>query len=158
MSRCPWAPAFSFAVQGGGSRKCGPLDQPSLRCGKRDGVLAKAPTLTRWGGPRCTSSRWLIERSAQTSCRGGLDVARWRANDEAQRLSAAAGGTGGLERERIAMFWRTLAVLALFAAATNPLSAQTQAWPQKTVRIIVPYAAGGNSDGMSRITAQRLTE
>ncbi len=56
------------------------------------------------------------------------------------------------------MFWRTLAVLALFAAATNPLSAQTQAWPQKTVRIIVPYAAGGNSDGMSRITAQRLTE
>ena len=36
--------------------------------------------------------------------------------------------------------------------------AGARTWPQKPVRIIVPYAAGGNSDGMARITAQRLTE
>jgi tripartite-type tricarboxylate transporter receptor subunit TctC len=36
--------------------------------------------------------------------------------------------------------------------------AQAQDWPQRPVRILVPYAAGGNSDGMARITAQRLSE
>ena len=40
------------------------------------------------------------------------------------------------------------------------LSAATQAqeWPQRPLRIIVPYAAGGNSDLMARMVAQRLTE
>jgi tripartite-type tricarboxylate transporter receptor subunit TctC len=33
-----------------------------------------------------------------------------------------------------------------------------QEWPQKPVRILVPYAAGGNSDVMARIVAQRLSE
>ena len=58
------------------------------------------------------------------------------------------------------MLWRTLS-LAMFAALTcavGLIGAQAQTWPQKPVRIIVPYAAGGNSDGMARITAQRLTE
>ena len=35
---------------------------------------------------------------------------------------------------------------------------QAQAWPSRTVRIVVPYAAGGNSDVMARVVAQRLTE
>ena len=35
-------------------------------------------------------------------------------------------------------------------------SAQAQDWPQRTVHILVPYAAGGNSDSMARLTAQRL--
>ena len=34
-----------------------------------------------------------------------------------------------------------------------------QDWPQqRPVRILVPYAAGGNSDSMARLTAQRLTD
>lgn len=33
-----------------------------------------------------------------------------------------------------------------------------QAWPQKPVTIIVPFAAGGNTDGIARMAAQRLTE
>src|SRR6185295_14686671 len=35
-------------------------------------------------------------------------------------------------------------------------SAQAQDWPQRAVHILVPYAAGGNSDSMARLTAQRL--
>jgi tripartite-type tricarboxylate transporter receptor subunit TctC len=44
----------------------------------------------------------------------------------------------------------TLAVFAGTGAA--------QDWPSKPVRILVPYAAGGNSDSMARLSAQRLTE
>src|SRR5262245_63105431 len=65
------------------------------------------------------------------------------------------------------MAWRkTLAAIATIAVITTvgaalhgrPGQAQPQPWPQRPVRIIVPYAAGGNSDGMARIVAQRLSE
>src|SRR5882757_5152990 len=57
------------------------------------------------------------------------------------------------------MFWRrlSLVIIAAAAAGLGAEGTQAQTWPQKPVRIIVPYAAGGNSDGMARITAQRLT-
>jgi tripartite-type tricarboxylate transporter receptor subunit TctC len=58
------------------------------------------------------------------------------------------------------MYWRrlSLVIIAAVAVGFGGDDTQAQTWPQKPVRIIVPYAAGGNSDGMARITAQRLTE
>jgi tripartite-type tricarboxylate transporter receptor subunit TctC len=50
------------------------------------------------------------------------------------------------------------ATIAAMAVLISCNIAQAQTWPQKTVRILVPYAAGGNSDGMARITAQHLTD
>jgi tripartite-type tricarboxylate transporter receptor subunit TctC len=50
------------------------------------------------------------------------------------------------------------AAVAALTIALLTIGAQAQSWPQRPVRIIVPYAAGGNSDGMARIAAQRLTE
>ena len=55
----------------------------------------------------------------------------------------------------------TLAVLLATAGASTaqqPSPPSSPDWPQRPVRIVVPYAAGGNSDGMARITAQRLGE
>src|SRR6187431_2193130 len=50
-------------------------------------------------------------------------------------------------------------VFSLVAASAVLLSAaQAQDWPQRPVRILVPYAAGGNSDSMARLTGQRLSE
>jgi tripartite-type tricarboxylate transporter receptor subunit TctC len=49
-----------------------------------------------------------------------------------------------------------LALTAVFAAASS--HAQAQNWPQRPVRIIAPYAAGGNSDVITRLTAQRLSD
>jgi tripartite-type tricarboxylate transporter receptor subunit TctC len=43
---------------------------------------------------------------------------------------------------------------ALFVAGL----AYGQEWPQRPVRIIGPYAAGGNADVLARLTAQRLSD
>jgi tripartite-type tricarboxylate transporter receptor subunit TctC len=51
-------------------------------------------------------------------------------------------------------------LLALVGAVallpTQPAAAQD--WPQRAVRIMAPFAAGGNVDGIARILAQRLGE
>ena len=47
------------------------------------------------------------------------------------------------------------ALLALAAAATLPAQA---AWPDRAVKIIVPFAAGGPADSAMRIVGKRLSE
>jgi tripartite-type tricarboxylate transporter receptor subunit TctC len=46
-----------------------------------------------------------------------------------------------------------VAVIALAAA-----SAFAQSWPQRPVKVLVPFAAGGNIDVMGRLAASRLSE
>ena len=48
------------------------------------------------------------------------------------------------------------AVIPLLAALTLPAAAQT--YPEKTVRLIVPFAPAGGTDIMARSLAQRMTE
>lgn len=43
------------------------------------------------------------------------------------------------------------------AAAVMARPAAAQSWPTKPVRIIVPFAAGGNTDGIARVTGQWLS-
>ena len=50
---------------------------------------------------------------------------------------------------------RTLPALALLFA---PLIAFAQAYPTKPVKMIVPYAAGGTTDVLARIVADKLTQ
>jgi tripartite-type tricarboxylate transporter receptor subunit TctC len=49
-----------------------------------------------------------------------------------------------------------LLLMLVSAALAGPALAED--WPSKPVRIVVPYAAGGNSDSMARLAAQRLSE
>jgi tripartite-type tricarboxylate transporter receptor subunit TctC len=51
---------------------------------------------------------------------------------------------------------RAAGAAALIAAASAPASGQT--YPNTTVRLIVPVPAGGVTDTMARIVAQRLGE
>ena len=60
------------------------------------------------------------------------------------------------------MILRKLFAASVILAACTAFGAnaqgQAQTWPSRTVKIVVPYAAGGNSDVMARVVAQRLTE
>lgn len=51
--------------------------------------------------------------------------------------------------------WWTIALLAIVAAA---LPAHAQTFPSRTIRIIVPYAAGGSIDLTARVIAKHLQD
>jgi multidrug efflux pump subunit AcrB len=54
---------------------------------------------------------------------------------------------------------KRLALVGFLMLSALALSVQAQSrWPERPVRIVVPYAAGGNTDGIARITAQALQE
>src|SRR5262245_64075470 len=47
---------------------------------------------------------------------------------------------------------------AALAGFTLTAFAQAPSWPQRTVKVLVPFAAGGNIDVLGRLMAQRLSE
>src|SRR5471030_2799199 len=51
-----------------------------------------------------------------------------------------------------------LSLAAGLAIAGLLSSASAQVWPERPVTVIVPFAAGGNTDGIARMAAERLSE
>ena len=50
-----------------------------------------------------------------------------------------------------------LALAAIVVAGTGPVAALAQAWPSKPVTIVVAYPAGGDTDAMARLYAEKLS-
>jgi tripartite-type tricarboxylate transporter receptor subunit TctC len=47
-------------------------------------------------------------------------------------------------------------VLFVLFSASSPLQAETVAYPNKLIRLIVPFPAGSETDEISRVIAQKL--
>src|SRR5262249_31037020 len=59
--------------------------------------------------------------------------------------------------ESLARGWRTLALATAVLGACLPAAAQ-ETYPNKTVKFVVAFPAGGPTDAMARILGQRLSE
>ncbi len=53
-------------------------------------------------------------------------------------------------KQNLVTAWAFLAIL------TVTQSANAQEWPSRTVKVVVPYGAGGVTDTMARVTAHQL--
>src|SRR5262245_62149613 len=81
---------------------------------------------------------------------------------EAIGACITSGGTAGIipplefamQAAARALFTIFVALFTIFVALVAP--AHTQSWPQKPVKLLVPFGAGGNTDAIARIIAQHL--
>jgi tripartite-type tricarboxylate transporter receptor subunit TctC len=53
---------------------------------------------------------------------------------------------------------KVLAVLAALAFVTSAAHLQAQDYPNRSITLVVPYAAGGGNDAMARIVADRMSK
>src|SRR5258706_6929516 len=56
------------------------------------------------------------------------------------------------------MFLRNLLFAIITLLILSPVTASTDMWPSRPVKILVPYAAGSNSDGLARVVAQHIAQ
>src|SRR5262245_22681426 len=110
------------------------------------GYRAIAPRRAR---PRRVSRRQHQARSARATTRPPPPRRSLVRSDNRARVRAL-NGSGFMSRWILAITATTAALIPLTA------SSLAQDWPNRTVRIVSPYAAGGASDVVGNIIAEKL--
>lgn len=57
-----------------------------------------------------------------------------------------------------ARYWTLALVVASALSALTSVSARAQNWPARPATLVVPFAAGGSTDGVARVIAKELAE
>src|SRR5215207_6992663 len=73
-------------------------------------------------------------------------------------ISRVSGSIYILDRQEVMTTRRGFMGLLTIAAFGLDGRAHAQRWPEKPVRVIVPFSAGGLTDGIARLVSQRLAE
>src|SRR5262249_32168572 len=132
----------------------------SLRIGSSPVWSANMPRPPRGNLLLTTSQRWAgfgariwPQRHAVCPIGGGCALVYFLSSGERRAKNAAAQiARGGTMRSS------TTALLAALLLAGASGAAHAQTYPSATVKLIVPVPAGGVTDTMARIVAQRLNE
>src|SRR5712691_7688887 len=110
----------------------------------------------------------IARRPASRSRSSGSRRARSR-RSRSRRRSGTSGASGyiatseGANREweraaKVRQLFAALVSTALLVFVATAAVAQAPSWPPRPVKVLVPFAAGGNIDVMGRLAASRLSE
>ena len=61
------------------------------------------------------------------------------------------------KKELIAVLRNAFISLGALACIASPSITQAQSWPDKPIKLIIPFAPGGTTDILGRILAQQMT-
>ncbi len=106
-----------------------------------------------------TARAWVGRESAASPPRSSTPEGALAMNSPVEGPTAAVGSRRHGRRSRPPAAGRSALAAGLVAALAAGLAPRLEAqeWPQRPLRILVPFAAGGNTDGIARITAEWLT-
>src|SRR5262249_8628576 len=96
-------------------------------------------------------------RLAKLSAQVGNSRLGVRSGAASLRCASASPRNDNLGRRSMLMHFKKLA-LTLILACVLPAAALAQAWPQRPIKMIVPFPAGGGTDFIGRLAAKHLSE
>ena len=109
-------------------------------------------TLTRGDRLIAESGAKIGEHAAALLCRAASSVRSALARTKRGLLRFAGRGNPALRDHAVVC----VVLICALAASLGPLRSSGQTWPQRPVKVIVPFGAGGSTDAQARIVSERL--